>query len=765
MHPGALLQSYLNVLIRIISTGQQSTDQPQELSPTGSQGEFTIDFPHFASALVAAYNQVLEIPFSITQLSGWVASQINVTWGVPVLSCGCDGIEPYTLNFPISGFAFESFEGMEPHVDGQGHAHIYINNPKTPDCWLTENGAKLGRYYGGNFEISKDLINSFGGHYKITVCLFTNMHQGYVKYGTTELYQQTWIVENKQMILDSSVRIKDVKNWCMIDARFTESTTATIEVEMQQDVGPTAGQMATWTGKIICHSSDDLAQLEHANIEIYGVSKSFVHVNLPSVTNLNTTKLWPLETGGQVGQIANGALRGNDCWAYENPQGIRYGLYGYNSGLMIVKWDPTTGDPTTGTESNITLWDGGTNNELSHTASIWGDVKTYIHTDEITNEVRGYCYVSNEQGGGIHCIELTNLDTDATDPFGGVADPSGHHFADEHSTTHNLFVYQSDKVDTSYLYLLGSSGISGDPGIVIYNLSTSTNGIPTEKYIINFEYVHDIQVVDDIPSDWLPSELGGPRLIAFCSTIWEGHVRIYDVTDPSAAILLANVKGMEANFAHQGWLSEDRTLFFVNHEKFTNANSTTGDSQKFYTIDVRKVLQDAQLDNDRVVSAPHITINGNNTVAGVVELGSAIPHNLYTRRKDGRDFIYQSCYSEGIRIWEYRSLNIDEKVHMKIKEVGRYDTSATDTGDVGVDATTNYDGSWSLDIFKDSHDIIVSDVNSGGFIIRFDPPDGVFPVMNDIVNLTQSIDSVDQQQSAGESVFNLHYIVRKLSNA
>mgnify|MGYP006431634573 FL=1 len=75
-----------------------------------------------------------------------------------------DGFE---VEITVENFEFVVVDGMAPHVDGQGHAHIYLN------------GVKLGRLYENRFEVG----SLPAGEYDLTVALNSNDHRPYVSGG------------------------------------------------------------------------------------------------------------------------------------------------------------------------------------------------------------------------------------------------------------------------------------------------------------------------------------------------------------------------------------------------------------------------------------------------------------------------------------------------------------------------------------------------------------------------------------------------------
>jgi len=75
----------------------------------------------------------------------------------------------FDVSLQVENFTFVLVEDSAPHVDGQGHAHIYLN------------GVKLGRLYDTRFAIGALLP----GDYTLTIALNGNDHRPYVSNGTS----------------------------------------------------------------------------------------------------------------------------------------------------------------------------------------------------------------------------------------------------------------------------------------------------------------------------------------------------------------------------------------------------------------------------------------------------------------------------------------------------------------------------------------------------------------------------------------------------
>jgi choice-of-anchor B domain-containing protein len=174
---------------------------------------------------------------------------------------------------------------------------------------------------------------------------------------------------------------------------------------------------------------------------------------------------------------------------------------------------------------------------VSHSNSLWADVKVY----------QNYCYVSNETGGGIDIINLSQVDSGIVTlvqrmTTGGV------------SSTHNVAMNES----SGFLYLCGAN--VGGGRIMAYSLAKPA--APTLAGQVSSgvgAYSHDAQIVSYTSGPYAGKE------IAFSANGGVG-LDIYDVTDKSNMIRLSRSTYAGLSYCHQCWLSEDRQYLYVNDE-------------------------------------------------------------------------------------------------------------------------------------------------------------------------------------------------------
>lgn len=208
----------------------------------------------------------------------------------------------------------------------------------------------------------------------------------------------------------------------------------------------------------------------------------------------------------------------NDCWGYTAPDGREYALLGVQSGTAII--DITNA----GAASEVAF--------IPSTFSLWKDIKTYQH----------YAYAVNENGMGLHIIDLSNLPNSATlvSTFFGF------------SSMHNIYI------DTDNGILYTSPGSGSNPATA-YSLADPVNPVQLSTFGI---HNHDAYSRNNI---------------VYLSEGWDGSFGIYDLSNPSQPSLLVRVPIPSAGYVHNAWTTEDGKYLMTTEE-------TNGKTIKFWDI-------------------------------------------------------------------------------------------------------------------------------------------------------------------------------------
>lgn len=332
---------------------------------------------------------------------------------------------------------------------------------------------------------------------------------------------------------------------------------------------------------------------------------------------------------------------GNDCWGYVSPSGREYALMGLSNQIAFV-------EVTNPASPRIVA-------KVLHSNSTWAGVKVY----------KGFAYVSNETGGGIQVIDMTNIDNGIVTLVRSLTDNGLR-------TTHTVTL----NTDSGYLYLNGANINSG--GLVVYSLADPANPV-----FVGYGprlYTHESQVVTYTEGPYAGKE------IAFCfngSTAFD----IVDVTNKSSMVRIGRLVYTQLGYCHQGWLSADRKYVFVNDE--FDENNFSYNATRSLVINVENL------------SAPFL--------AATFTSGQAsIDHNEYVRGH----VLYESNYTSGLRIFNVRN-------PLKPVEVGFFDTypGTFRHDDHGGEGAFAFNGTWSNFPFFPSGTVIVSDIDRAMFIL------------------------------------------------
>jgi choice-of-anchor B domain-containing protein len=183
-------------------------------------------------------------------------------------------------------------------------------------------------------------------------------------------------------------------------------------------------------------------------------------------------------------------------------------------------------------------------------------------------------------------------------------------------------------------------------------------------------YSHDAQCVSYVGPD--PDYQGRE----ICIGANETALSFSDVTDKENPISISTVTYPNVEYAHQGWLTPDQTMFYQNDE---------GDEPSGAVETTRTLVWDVRDLDDPVLLTEYFATT------------TETDHNLYI--KD--DLMYQSNYGAGLRI-------IDISDPDDIREVGHFDTDP----DLGCC------GSWSNYPYFRSGAIGVTGGRAGFFMVK-----------------------------------------------
>ncbi len=341
---------------------------------------------------------------------------------------------------------------------------------------------------------------------------------------------------------------------------------------------------------------------------------------IPSFAQLNMTYISNLSYDIDV----------NDIWGYAAPDGTEYALVGTVDGLSIV----SLADPVNPIEVDF----------IAGQNTTWRDIKTWST----------FAYVTNESGGGLAVVDLTNLPNSTTSYY-WTPDVFGE---GNLSACHNIFIDEF-----GYGYLAGCNFgpqqplINGGGNLFVDFFTDPANPVLVGK--TPPRYSHDAYARDNI---------------LYSSDINDGFFTIYDVTDKSNPIELAT-QATDFNFTHNSWLSDDGNYLFTTDEL---ANAPIG------SYDVSDLNNIKELD----LFVPSETLG-----EGV------IPHNVHV----WGDWLIISYYTDGCII-------VDASRPDNLVEVGNFDTY--------IPESTGFFGAWGAYPFLPSGLVLVSDIENGLYVLE-----------------------------------------------
>lgn len=293
-------------------------------------------------------------------------------------------------------------------------------------------------------------------------------------------------------------------------------------------------------------------------------------------------------------------------------------------------------------------------NSHNNVSSIWRELTVYNNHAYIVSEANGH---------GLQIFDLTRL-RNVTTPQIFTVDARYDGFGNCHTVSINEA--------TGFLYCDGSGTFNGGPHVL--NLQNPVN--PTFSFGYDAEdYTHDAQIVVYDGPD--PDHQGKELFIGANET----KVVIVDVTDKANPVTISTFFYSNTGYTHQGWFTADKRYWILGDEL---DEVDFGFNSKSVIIDM------TDIDNP-VLKGEYF---------GATE---AIDHNGFVR---GNEF-FLANYTAGLRI--LNTANIENTNTMT--EVGFFDTYIPDN-------SAQFRGAWNNYPYFPSGSIIISDINSGLFILR-----------------------------------------------
>lgn len=270
--------------------------------------------------------------------------------------------------------------------------------------------------------------------------------------------------------------------------------------------------------------------------------------------------------------------------------------------------------------------------------------------------------VSEAVDHGMQVFDLTRLRNVSSPPQNFSADAIYTGFGN----AHNIAINE----ESGFAYVVGTSTFNG--GAHFVNIQTPTSPVAAGGYQID-DYSHDVQVVTYNGPD---TDHTGKEILVGSN---ENEIIVADVSDKANPVNISNTGYSNVVYTHQGWFTEDQRYFLVGDEL---------DEQRF-GFDTRTLVFDFS-DLDAPVK-----------LYDYIGPTAAIDHNGYVK---GNTF-YLANYAAGVRF-----INVSG-IASGLSEIGFFDTYPNNDN-------AGNDGVWSVYPFFESGNIVISDTDSGFFLVK-----------------------------------------------
>lgn len=364
--------------------------------------------------------------------------------------------------------------------------------------------------------------------------------------------------------------------------------------------------------------------------------------------------------------------RANDIWGFYDLNTEReYALIGLENGVAIVD----VSNPLSPVEIDT----------VPGASSTWRDIKVYQFFDETSQRFQAFAYVTTDNSNiGLQLIDLSGLPHAV----------SGSVTVSPELSAHNVYITNLDYTTNSV--------VDGVPPVLYTAGSNLSNGRIRA-------YALDVPTVLTLTAD---ASFGGsshdlssvtirdarinqcPAATTYCVVLIdanEDNLQIWDATNPANPVRLGLTSYANLGFAHSAWFTRDGNFAFVQDEL---DELNFGSNTRLRIFDMSNLAQ------------PVLAGTWTGTEA-------AIDHNGFVR---GNRY-YMANYTRGLTI-----LDISNPVQPV--ESGFLDTFAANN-------FANFAGAWGVYPYLPSGNLLLSDVNSGLFVLQdrtLDAAQGTFSI-------------------------------------
>ena len=364
-------------------------------------------------------------------------------------------------------------------------------------------------------------------------------------------------------------------------------------------------------------------------------------------------------------QMSSSPSAGSDIWGHVDLNtGNEFAIMGVINGVIVFNVSNPTSPVEVGTISGV--------------SSSWRDVKVYQYFDESINLWQAYAYATTEgNNGGVTIIDLNNL-------------PNSVSLVEKNnvvSTAHNVYITNVDHTlnielpnQEATLQLIGANSKGG--AFQNYSLVNPKTLVNVTSNNSGSGYTHDgaSLTIEDQRS------VNDCGLTSGSCTVFidfnEKEMKLWNITDPnnSTQLGLAEYDDVDKSnqYVHSGWGTEDKQ-FILLHDEYDEYRGGLNTTVRIFSIeDLNNPIQVGQWTGST----------------------RAIDHNGFVR---GNRY-YMSNYERGLTV-----LNITDP--SKPTEVAFFDTYTPSN-------SASFNGAWGVYPFLPSGNILVSDINSGLYVLK-----------------------------------------------
>lgn len=361
--------------------------------------------------------------------------------------------------------------------------------------------------------------------------------------------------------------------------------------------------------------------------------------------------------------FSNNPSAANDIWGFVDLNDQReYAIMGLRNGVSVI-------DVTDPENPNIVK-------TFSSQSTTWRDIKVFQKYDHASQRFKSYAYITADSSSvGLMILDLTQLPDNVTIANFDTTDLSAHnvYLSNVDYTTNTALTNKKP-----YLHIAGSNRFGG--AFNSFDLTDPVN--PSQTYVARnssrSRYTHDASsmIIRDERKDTQCKN--GSETCEVFFDFNEQEFFLWDKTRNTSPEQLSSTSYNNASYVHSGWWSEDQ-LYVLVHDEQDELNHGLNTTVRIFDI--------SDLTNPTLVSI----------WTGATR---AIDHNGFVR---GNRY-YMSTYERGLVV-------LDISDPHSPSEVGFFDTFPTSNN-------TAFNGAWGVYPYLPSGNIIVSDINSGLYVIK-----------------------------------------------